>query len=76
MSRHDIETRFEGKGYGDFKKEVVDVVIETLRPLQTRYYELVENSDYLDSVLQEGASKVRCVADRTLNLVKEKIGLG
>ncbi|HSE83379.1 MAG TPA: tryptophan--tRNA ligase [Thermodesulfobacteriota bacterium] len=76
LDRHNIEGRFEGKGYADLKRELAEAVIEGLRPIQSRYGELTSDPAHLDSLLSEGASKVRPVAEKTLDLVKNKIGLG
>ena len=76
LDRGEIEARFEGKGYADFKGELVEVVIEGLSPLQSRYRELTADPTYIDSLLAEGALRVKPVAEKTLALVKDRIGLG
>ena len=76
MSRTNIEARFEGKGYAQLKKELAEVVIEGLRPLQTRYKELTASPAYIDSLLEEGAGRVSPIAEKTLAVVKQKVGLG
>ena len=76
LNRHKIEERFEGKGYADLKRELAEAVIEGLRPIQSRYRELTSDPAYLDSLLAEGASKVRPIAEKTLGVVKNKVGLG
>jgi len=76
MSRASIEARFEGKGYAEFKKELAEVIIEGLAPLQRRYAELSADAATLDALLVQGASKVRPVASSTVRTVKQKIGLG
>jgi tryptophanyl-tRNA synthetase len=75
-SKSDIEAHFEGKGYGDFKRELADVIIEGLRPLQSRYQELTADPAHIDSMLAEGAAKIRPIAERTLADAKNKVGLG
>jgi len=55
---------------------LADIIIENLQPLQSRYRALTAEADYVDSVLAEGASKVRPIAEKTLSTVREKIGLG
>lgn len=72
----DIEAHFAGKGYAEFKRELAELIIENLQPLQSRYRALTAESGYVDSVLAEGASKVRSIAEKTLGTVREKIGLG
>jgi tryptophanyl-tRNA synthetase len=75
-NKKDIETQFEGKGYGDFKKALAEVVIESLRPLQERYKALTADPTHIDSILKAGAEKARPMAQRTLAEVHERIGLG
>ena len=76
MKRKDIETHFAGKGYADLKKEVAEVIIEGIKPLQTRYAELTADPSHLDVILKEGADRVRPMAEKTLALVRERVGLG
>lgn len=76
MKRKEIEKRFDGKGYAEFKKELAEIIIEKLRPFQARYRKLAAEPSYLESVLKEGASKIRPLAEKTLKAVKNKIGLG
>ena len=75
LSRSDIEARFEGKGYANLKRELVEIVIEGLRPLQSRYQKLMVDPTYIDSLLTEGAAKVKPIAEKTLTTVKQKMGL-
>lgn len=74
-SMSDIESSFRGKGYGDFKKELVGVVQNSLAPIQSRYNEL-RNSDELISQLKLGAEKANAIADVVMKRVKNKFGLG
>lgn len=76
LGRKEIEARFEGKGYADLKRELAEVVVENLGPLQSRYRELTADPTCIDSLLTEGAARVRPVAEKTLALVKERVGLG
>ncbi|HSM79740.1 MAG TPA: hypothetical protein VLT57_19015, partial [Bryobacteraceae bacterium] len=66
---------FEGKRYGDLKKRVADIVVAHLEPLQKRYREVVSEPGYLAGVLQQGADRVTPIADSTVNLVKQRMGL-
>jgi tryptophanyl-tRNA synthetase len=75
-SRSEIESHFSGKGYADLKKELAEVVIEGLAPLQKRYRELTADPGYLDSLLSREADKARPMAEKVLNRVKDRIGLG
>ncbi|MFO7320946.1 MAG: tryptophan--tRNA ligase [Chloroflexota bacterium] len=74
-SREAIEAQFDGKGYGDLKKAVVEVVVDTLTPLQERYQALIREGGYLDEILAQGAARASEVANATLATVRERIGL-
>ena len=52
----EIEAMYEGKGYGDFKGDLAQVVVEAIRPIQDKYNELI-NSPELDEILDKGAEK-------------------
>jgi tryptophanyl-tRNA synthetase len=69
-----IESRFEGKGYGDLKKGVAEAVVEGLRPIQQKYHELVREGGYIDDLLAAGAERAAEVANQTLDLVRERMG--
>ncbi|MCF7809892.1 tryptophan--tRNA ligase [bacterium] len=76
MTKPELEAHFEGKGYGDLKKEIAELVNEAIKPIQERYNELMTEPDYIEKVLQEGADRVRPTAEKVLKDVIEKIGLG
>ena len=69
-----IVKRFEGKGYGDFKKEVADAVEAELIKIQTEYNRILSEG-ILESVLKEGAEKANRTAEKTLRKVQKKIGV-
>ncbi len=75
MKVPDIEKKYEGCGYGDFKKDLVDVTVEAIMPIQQRYQEIRE-SEELISILKDGAQKANAISERTINRVKNKFGLG
>ncbi len=74
-SMTDIEKEFEGSGYGDFKMSVANAVVEKLKPVQQRYKELLENKEYLEKIYKKGAEDARKIASKTLEDVKNKIGI-
>jgi len=76
MPEKNIEEKFEGKGYGDLKKELAEMVIEGLRPVQQRYNEITAEPGHIDALLKEGAEKARPMAEKKLAEVQIKIGLG
>ncbi|MBT2688342.1 tryptophan--tRNA ligase [Bacillus sp. ISL-47] len=70
-----IEKDYEGKGYGDFKAGLAEVVINTIKPIQDKYYELMESQE-LDDVLDHGADKARKVANKMVGKMENAMGLG
>ncbi len=75
-SRETIEAHFEGKGYGDLKKELAEVIIEGLRPIQERYAQFIADPAQLDALLAQSADKIRPIAEATMKRVHERLGLG
>ena len=73
-SFEEIEREFEGKGYGDFKPAVAESVIETLKPIQDRYYELTRDKAMLEKLASEGAQKASYIAGKTVSKVMRKVG--
>jgi tryptophanyl-tRNA synthetase len=71
----ELENEFEGKGYGDFKGAVADVVVEYLRPIRTKALELLEDEKHLIDLLHAGAEKARVVAGVTLSDTYKNLGL-
>lgn len=73
-SMEQIEHDFEGRGYGDLKKEVAAAVLDTVVPFQTRMAELLADPAELDLLLAHGAERARAVSSRTLSKVYDRIG--
>lgn len=73
-SNEDIESYFSDKGYGDLKKAVLESVVSLLEPLQDEFERLMNESGYLDEILQVGAEKASDVANDTLKLAKQRMG--
>ena len=70
----DVEARYEGSGYGRFKEEVAEAIVEVLVPIQPRYHELRADVGELDRLLQIGADKAREASGPTLDLMYERLG--
>lgn len=75
QSIDELVDKYRDSGNAQFKDELADAIIATLEPLQNRYHELL-NSDELDDYLDQGAEKARHTANKTLNKMKNAIGLG
>ena len=69
-----IEKEFDGKGYGDFKLAVAESVIESIKPVQDKYYELMGDKAYIEKCAAEGAMKASYIANKTLTKVMKKVG--
>ncbi len=75
LKMEEIEKEFENSGYGDFKTKVAETVVAKLEPIQKKYKELLENKEYLEKIYTEGANRARKLASKTLDEVKERIGI-
>jgi tryptophanyl-tRNA synthetase len=71
----EIEALYEGKGYGDFKSDLAQIVVNEFEPIQNRYRELMESA-YLDEVLDRGAEKANAVASKMVKKMENAMGLG
>ena len=71
----EIEDMYIGKMYSDFKVDLAEIVIESLKPIQDEYAKLINDKAYLDTLLGEGAQKASYLANKTLSKVYRKIGL-
>ena len=69
-----IAADYAGKGYGDFKKDVAEAVVEEIRPIRKRYDELSGDKQYLVDICQKGAERANAISQRTLSKVYKKVG--
>jgi tryptophanyl-tRNA synthetase len=70
-----VRAHFSGMRYGDLKKQVAEMTVSQLEPLQRRYREIVAEPGYVDRVLREGAERVATIANATVETVKRRMGL-
>lgn len=75
LSIADIEKKYEGKGYGDFKKDLVEVVVKGLAPIKEKY-EKIRYSDELIEVLKDGANRADKIAREVVARTKKNMGIG
>jgi tryptophanyl-tRNA synthetase len=75
QSISDLENHFSGKGYGDLKGEVADVVVEYLKPIREKTLELLADESHLLEMLAKGAAKAQEVASTTLAKTYSNLGL-
>lgn len=71
----ELERAFMGRGYGDLKKEVADVVVAAVEPFQVRMRELLDDPAELDRILASSAERARAVAQTTMARVRDRVGL-
>ncbi|MBP9988145.1 MAG: tryptophan--tRNA ligase [Ruminococcus sp.] len=70
----EIEKEFDEKGYGDFKSAVAESVIDDVKDIQNKYYEIIKDKAYLEKCAAEGAQRASYIANKTLNKVMKKVG--
>ena len=70
-----MRAHFTGMRYGDLKKQVAEATIASLEPMQQRYRDITADPAYLDGILQAGADAVTPIANSTVRLVKERMGI-
>lgn len=75
-SIEELEKKYRGVGYGQFKEELAQAVIEFLIPLQEKYREIYADNQTLDRVLDEGAEYTQDISGKTLSEAREAMGLG
>jgi tryptophanyl-tRNA synthetase len=73
-SHAEIEKEFEGRGYGDFKLAVGEVVADGLAPLQARFNQIISDKAYLEDVMKNGARAASYRAEKTIRKVAKKVG--
>lgn len=71
----DIEKKYEGCGYGDFKKDLVEVAVDAIMPIQQRFHDIRDSKELID-ILKDGAERANAISEKTMARVKEKFGLG
>jgi tryptophanyl-tRNA synthetase len=70
-----MKAQFSGMRYGDLKKQVAELVVAKLEPLQERYRQIRSEPGYLAGVLKNGAERIIPIAESTVQMVKERMGL-
>lgn len=75
LSIEDIEKKYEGKGYGDFKKDLVEIMVNGLAPIKQRFEE-IRYSDELIEILKDGAKRANAIAEKVVERTKKNMGVG
>lgn len=72
----EVTEHFSGKGYGAFKQELGDIVVEALEPIQNRIHELENSPEVVDDILKQGAAEARQIASTKMAIVHDRMGIG
>jgi len=70
-----LEKKFKGKGYEEFKKSLILLLTNSLEPFRRKRKELLPREVYIKEILNQGAKKARVIAQSTIQEVRQKIGL-
>ncbi len=70
-----LEKDYEGSGYGQFKKDLVEVAVDALTPIRERFHEIRNSQELLD-VMKDGAERANAIAEPVVKRAKERFGLG
>ena len=74
-SNDQMQAEFAGLRYGDLKKKVAEMVAQSLEPIQARYREVMADPGYLDGILAEGTARIQPIANQTVRLTKQRMGV-
>jgi len=74
MSVEEIEEKYEGLGYSQFKKDVAEAIVAELEPIQIKIKEYTGKKAYLEEIYKKGSEKATYVANKTLRKMQKKIG--
>ncbi|WP_411679003.1 tryptophan--tRNA ligase [Clostridium thailandense] len=74
MTMEQIEKKYEGQGYAQFKLDVADAIVTELEPIQKRIKEILDDKEYLENIYKKGAEKANYVASKTIRKMQKKIG--
>jgi tryptophanyl-tRNA synthetase len=75
LSYSEIEAKYEGQGYGQFKKDLAELVVGEIGAIQERFQNIIASKE-LDVLFDEGRERARVLAEKKLKKVYDKIGLG
>ena len=75
LSINEVEDKFKDVNYGTFKKEVADIIIDTLKPIQDKYYELLNDEATINEILEHGAKVTNEIAKKKYEELKKIVGV-
>jgi tryptophanyl-tRNA synthetase len=70
----EVQAKFAGSGYGAFKKELAEIVVDAFAPVRERTEKLLADEGELDRLLASGAARAQVLATETMNRVRDRVG--
>ena len=74
LNHNEIEENYKGKMYSDLKRDLAEVIIETICPIRAEYNKIINDKDYINNILKKGSEQASYKARKTLSKVYRKIG--
>ena len=71
----DLEKKFKGKGYSEFKKSLAELLVNSLEPFRRKRKELLQREVYVNEILKQGGKRAHSIAQSTVQDVRKKMGL-
>ncbi|MFH0803612.1 MAG: tryptophan--tRNA ligase [Candidatus Tagabacteria bacterium] len=71
----EIEKKYKGKGYAEFKYDLAEVIVKHLKPLREKRQKIAKNPDYVRDILEKGRIRAQKIASQTMEEIKRKVGL-
>ncbi|MFH0818378.1 MAG: tryptophan--tRNA ligase [Patescibacteria group bacterium] len=75
QSIQELENKYKNKGYGDFKKDLAQEIINFVQPIQKKYNDFYNHPDQLDKILSSGAKSAQAIVSKNIIKIKKAIGL-
>ena len=75
LKKEEVVAKYASKEISSFKKDLSEVIINTVEPISIKTNQLLEDKGHLDSILSAGASKAKDIASKTIEKVYDKIGM-
>jgi tryptophanyl-tRNA synthetase len=75
IKKEEVISKYASKEISLFKRDLAEVIINTVEPISIKTNQLLKDAAYLDKVLNEGANKARVIANKTIKNIYDKIGM-
>lgn len=75
MTVKEVQAKFKKSGYGDFKKQLVELLVEKMEPFRRKKKELIQREVYVKEILEQGRKRAEILAQSTMQEVRQKMGL-